>query len=425
MNIENCDCDTFKVSFIAHSRTGTMPFSYTLNAKDRDEAFRKSLIEAKKVYEGEGMTFPLSMNDDNVEICVVSEDNEIDSDERSLSSETISNEIDLADVPYTIFEYIRQINKGKIILRPDFQRKLVWKKSQKSRFIESILLNYPTPPIYLNETKDSKWIVIDGLQRSTTLQSFFQNELVLEGLEALPEYNGKKYDTLSPSMQTRIEDKKLTIFLLKPSTSLSVVYDLFYRINTGGTQLNKQEIRNCIYTGKSTELLKVLSEESCFKKAIDCGVSPNRMKDREMILRYISFRWFDYGNIYTGDLSNYLESSMKKINTYSDEEIYEIKTDFTNVMNMASMLWGRACFRIPTVCTRGSINTSVFESVSLALSKIGEEKILRNKEILINNYRRLLRNDAYLDSVISATSSKNKVRNRFEHANKILGENLK
>ena len=413
--------DTFKVSFSVKTRLGTRSFSKLINASTEDDAFQKSLCDASNLFLGEQISLS-DITDKSIQRYDVLELDEPTADDTPLSN--ISTNIDIADIPYTIYEYLRQINKGRVILNPDFQRNLVWKNVQKSMFIESILLNYPIQPIYLNERKDSTFVVIDGLQRSSTLLSFFNNELSLEGLKSLPEFNGKTYRELPERMQTRIEDKKLTIFQLKPSTPLSVVYDLFYRINTGGTQLNKQEIRNCIYIGKSTDLLKSLAKEEIFKRAIDFGVSSNRMRDREIILRYLSFKWFDYKSMYTGDLSEYLENAMKRINEYSDEKINEMKIDFLETMRKANALWGNTCFRIPTPCTRGSINTSVFESVSLFLSTKSCELLSRNKNKLMLNYEHLLANDSYLDSVISATSSKYKVFTRIKLANEILEKGI-
>ena len=86
------------------------------------------------------------------------------------------------------------------------------------------------------------------------------------------------------TLQSKFEDKKLTVFVLKPSTPMVVIYDLFNRINTGGTQLNRQEVRNCIFIGKSTQLLKELSGQDYFKLAINEGVKDTRMKDREVVL---------------------------------------------------------------------------------------------------------------------------------------------
>lgn len=421
MNMKEHNEDTFKVSFSVKTRLGTRSFSKLINASTEDDAFQKSLCDASNLFLGEQISLS-DITDKSIQRYDVLELDEPTADDTPLSN--ISTNIDIADIPYTIYEYLRQINKGRVILNPDFQRNLVWKNVQKSMFIESILLNYPIQPIYLNERKDSTFVVIDGLQRSSTLLSFFNNELSLEGLKSLPEFNGKTYRELPERMQTRIEDKKLTIFQLKPSTPLSVVYDLFYRINTGGTQLNKQEIRNCIYIGKSTDLLKSLAKEEIFKRAIDFGVSSNRMRDREIILRYLSFKWFDYKSMYTGDLSEYLENAMKRINEYSDEKINEMKIDFLETMRKANALWGNTCFRIPTPCTRGSINTSVFESVSLFLSTKSCELLSRNKNKLMLNYEHLLANDSYLDSVISATSSKYKVFTRIKLANEILEKGI-
>src|ERR1051326_5842086 len=168
-------------------------------------------------------------------------------------------DIDIKEDPHSVFQFIRKYQSNKLIIDPDFQRNLVWKQEQKSRLIESIILNFPLPPIYVNQTTDGDFIIIDGLQRTTSMFEFINNKYPLVGLEALPKLNGKYFEDLD-NLKTKIEDKKLLLYILKPSVPLKVIYDLFNRINTGGTPLNKQEVRNCIYKGKSTVLLKELSE---------------------------------------------------------------------------------------------------------------------------------------------------------------------
>jgi hypothetical protein len=333
------------------------------------------------------------------------------------------SDIEISDTPFSIFEYLRQLDKGKITIQPDFQRNQVWKNEQKSKFIESILLNFPLPPIYLNETIDSTYIVIDGLQRSSTLKEFYYGNLKLEGLEALPKYNGFYFKNLPDTLQSKFEDKKLTIFILKPSTPMVVIYDLFNRINTGGTQLNRQEIRNCIYIGKSTSLLKELSEKTYFRKAIAGGVSSNRMKDREVILRYIAFRWFNYNSEYNGNMSDYIESVMKKINKMDDIEIQKIKVDFRKVMRQSFSIWGNKNFRIPTKSTRGSINTAVLETVCNYLSDKEDDFIERNKAVIKENYLAVIIDPTYRDAVTRSTGNKAKVLDRFKIAYEILNKN--
>jgi len=326
----------------------------------------------------------------------------------------INENIEIAENPFSVFEYLRQLKKGKIDVNPEFQRNKVWDKQKQSFFIESILLNFPLPPIYLNETRESTFIVIDGLQRSTALQEYYSDEFDLCGLEALPDYNKKKFSDLPESLQSKFENKKLAVYVLKPSTPMPVIYDLFKRINTGGTQLNRQEVRNCIFIGKSTALLKELADEECFKKAIDYGVGSKRMKDREVVLRYLAFRWFDYEREYTGDMSDFLENAMKRINKMPDEKIIEIKKDFYHVMKMAYMIWNKNGFRIPTAKTRGLINTAVLETVCNYLSAYSEEYINRNNNILHNKYFELLSNPDYYDAVTKSTGNKARVLKRFK-----------
>lgn len=330
--------------------------------------------------------------------------------------------IEIGEDPFSVFEYLRQLDKGKVTIQPDFQRNQVWNNKQKSRFIESIILNFPLPPIYLNETKDSTYIVIDGLQRTTALKQFYNGEFALTGLEALPKYNSLKFSGLPETLQSKIEDKKLTVFVLKPSTPMVVIYDLFNRINTGGTQLNRQEVRNCIFIGKSTQLLKELSEQEYFKQAINWGVNATRMKDREVVLRYITFRWFDYVKMYSGDMSDFVESAMKKINKMEESELETIKHDFKRVMEWSFSIWRYNNFRIPTEKTKGTINTAILETVCNYISSKDDNFIQRNKKTIKNNYQTLISNDTYYEAVTKSTGNKAKVFDRFRLTHEILNQ---
>ncbi|NML71271.1 DUF262 domain-containing protein [Chryseobacterium sp. RP-3-3] len=364
---------------------------------------------------------------------IIKLDEDVVDDSNSSSSlypyDPILNDLDMGVEQFSIFELLRQKKKQKIITQPDFQRNLVWNTKAKSKFVESILLNFPIPFIYFNEridseTKESKYMIIDGLQRTTTLEEFYNNQFPLSQLEAVPKYNGFFYKDLPDNLQAKFEDKKLNIFILKPSTPMEVIYDLFNRINTGGTQLNRQEIRNCIFIGKSTALLKELSEEPYFKSAISDGVSPQRMKDRELILRYIAFRYFDYEKEYIGNLSNYIEDAMRKINKWSGKQIEEVIKDFERVMKYSYQIWGDKNFRIPTLSTKGTINMAVFESVSHAISLMSDDFIKKNKNTIKKNYTQLIRNQSYIDAVTRSTNTKERVNTRFNLATETLKENI-
>jgi len=334
-------------------------------------------------------------------------------------------DIDIREDSQTVFELMRKYDNGKLIIEPDFQRNLVWERTQQSKFIESVILNFPIPPFYVNQTREGKYIVVDGLQRTSTLHEFINNRFKLQGLEALKKLNGFSFSdlkNLSGGYQTKIEDKKLNLYVIRPSVPVKVVYDIFNRINTGGTNLQRQEVRNCIFLGKSTQLLKELAESNCFKIAINDGISSKRMKDREVVLRYLAFTIFNYKKDYQGDMSDFLERTMKKINLMKLVEIESLKHGFKRVMNLTYSFFKMTNFRLPTTTqARGRINIAIFESVSYFFSISDDLFIEKSKDKIISNFENLIHNIDYLDSVKNATSSKNNVVSRFRLAQEILG----
>jgi len=337
-------------------------------------------------------------------------------------------DIDIRESPHSIFEIMRKYKDGRLIVTPEFQRsKLVWKPDQKSKFIESVILNFPLPPFYVSETREGKYIIVDGLQRTTALHEFMYNNFRLTGLEALENLNNKSFSDLkemSGAYQTKIEDKKITLYVLRPSVPMEVVYDLFTRINTGGTQLERQEVRNCIFLGNATNLLKELAESEYFRKAIDNGISPDRMKDREAVLRYLAFRIFDYKEHYKGDMSLFLENIMKLINKMSNKEILELKSDFERVMRLTYDFFGERNFRVPLIgkTTRGRISIAVLESVGYFFSKHSDKFLYQHKELIKANFDRLLKNVEYLGAVQKNTNTKTRVETRFNLVQEILGD---
>jgi len=332
------------------------------------------------------------------------------------------NDIDLKEDPMSVFQYIRKYKQDQLIIDPDFQRNFVWKPKQKSMFIESIILNFPLPPFYLNQDKKGDLIIIDGLQRTTTLIEFLNDDFVLSGLDALPEYNGKDFSRLPTEIQSKIEDKKLLLYILKPTTPPTVIYDMFNRINTGGTQLNRQEVRNCIFKGASTRLLKQIAQKDFFKKAIDFGISDKRMKAREAILRYLAFKIKDYNN-YNGDMSEFIEDAMKQINQMNGKKIRDLEADFRRVMQATFNLFGNKNFRMPCDKTRGTVNIAILESVSFFFSNVDDEYIKTHKTSIMKNFDKLLNHNDYIDAVRLSTGTKTRVKNRFDLATEILGAN--
>jgi hypothetical protein len=344
--------------------------------------------------------------------------------EKSQYYDPLEVEINIQDDPQSIFQYVRMMKAERIKTDPEYQRNLVWKDEQKSRLIESILMNFPLPPFYLNQQKDGKYVIIDGLQRTTTLYDFLENKFSLKGLKVLTTLSGKKFSDLDNALQAKIEEKKITLYILKPSVPMGVIYELFDRINTGGTPLNRQEVRNCIFVGKATDLLKELSQEATFKKAIDNGVTPTRMKDRELILRYLSFKILNMED-YKDNLSDFVEIAMRKINEMEQNDIENIKIDFLRVMRITLIFFGERNFRFPIEDYKGAksvgfINTALFETVCYFFSTQTNTFLEENKGRIIENFDTLLQDDAFRKASRTSTGSRQNVEIRFTKAQEIL-----
>ncbi len=337
-----------------------------------------------------------------------------------------TQEVDIKEERFSVFELLRKIDANKIRMNPDFQRNLVWKPAQKSQFIESIILNVPLPPFYFRKETDGKYTIVDGLQRTSTLNDFIDSDsdgnFPLTGLKALPELNGKYFVELSDELQTRIEDKNLLMYVLQPSVPMIIVYDIFNRINTGGTKLEPQEIRNCVFIGEATTLLKRIAESPVFRDAIDEGIAPTRMKDREAVLRCLAFQIFDPQRDYNNSMNEFLERAMKAINKMSRREISTLEKRFMEVLEITKDFFGESNFRLPTEFSRGRISIAIMESITRFFSKADLNNLIANKDAIVANYDALLTDDEYLDAVRYSTNSTLKVKARFRLTEEILSD---
>ncbi len=157
-------------------------------------------------------------------------------------------------------------------LRPEYQRRLVWDIEKKSRFVESLLMNIPVPPIFLYETDLNRYEVMDGQQRLNTILEFYDNNLVLRGLETWSVLNGQTYSKCPPKIQRGLDRRRISANVLlaesirDPKHSDFIRRTVFERLNTGGQPLNHQELRNSLYSGPFNELLIELAGNSLFDK---------------------------------------------------------------------------------------------------------------------------------------------------------------
>jgi len=352
--------------------------------------------------------------------------------EDSLDSEDIQNKKDIylnktikvEKDHFSIFEFHRRYNREQVIIDSDFQRNARWKDKQNCELIESILMGLPLPFLYLNEDRKGKKIVIDGRQRLTAIFEFLNNKYKLSNLTILDNLNGLVFDELEPKLKTIFEDYQLVAQVIKPPTSDRVKFDIFDRVNRGGTPLNKQEMRNALYQGKSTKLLNELSESQEFKNTTANSISSSAMKDKYLILRFLAFyllqkkEFIDSKLEYKNDIDEFLGRVMENINSFEDEKIEELKNIFLTSMRNAFDIVGEDVFRLPTENSRKNpINMYLFEVLSymFASKKFKNRVQLKKVEIGKRIYQIVLDNSNFLDSVTGSNrDSSIKIEKKFQ-----------
>ena len=295
---------------------------------------------------------PLEPSVDSLEQDIETDESGLEKEVEEIIKPFDPTKIKIDTASKTIALVLERIKYGEIDLSPDFQRDSdVWDNKAKSRLIESILIRIPLPAFYLDATDENKWIVIDGLQRLTAIKNFVLGEKFKEQenpkkfrlckLEFLDQFNDKTYDELPRNYQRRINETEITLYLIEPGTPVNVKYNIFKRINTGGTPLSLQEIRHALNQGKVTELLKALAHSKEFKTATDNAVKDKRMAAREVVLHFLAFKLTSFNEYDQEEFDTFLNDTMKKINRMSGSDIQNLKESFFRAMNIAIDLFGK------------------------------------------------------------------------------------
>lgn len=334
--------------------------------------------------------------------------------------------------PMTIDLLRLRIEYQELDLAPGFQRKGgIWKDEAQSRLIESMLIRIPLPAFYMDATNDEKWLVVDGLQRLTTLKRFMiEKKLRLSGLEFLRHLNGKSFEELPRNYQRRIAETQVTVYLIEKGTPDEVKFNIFKRINTGGLPLSAQEIRHALNQGEATKLLAQLADSDLFKRAVDYGIRDDRMADRECVLRFLAFTISPY-TTFNKDFDGFLNKAMADINKMSDQEREYLRKRFERAMIIAKNLFGNDAFRkrYKEGAPRQPINKPLFESWSVNFNQLSDEQVLklmdRKKMVMVKFIGLMNSPDRRFNEAISlATGDPKKVRLRFEAIEQIIKEVL-
>jgi hypothetical protein len=299
----------------------------------------------------EKQTISIEEDEDGVEKEIDDDDQENENNEPPFEPAKIRIQTKILTIDSILFK----VKKGALNLESDFQRPpLIWSKVAQSRLIESILVRIPLPSFYIDASDEDEWLIVDGLQRLSTLKAFvLDKNFKLTGLEYLKKFNNKGFDELPRNYQRRIEETEIIVNSIEQDTPENVKFHIFKRINTGGLPLSSQEIRHVIYQGKATQLLKKLSNSKDFQETI--GVNKDdkeisnklvfRMGDQEFILRFLAFHITPYTEYKKNSLEDLLSSTMNTLNKSSDGNLSIYEQKFYSSIILAKKIFGEFSFR--------------------------------------------------------------------------------
>jgi len=256
-----------------------------------------------------------------------------------------TKDIKITNQVFALPSLVNRLEHNEIDLNPDFQRHgNLWSATNMSRLIESVLLKLPLPIFYFDVSNPDKWIVVDGLQRLSTIKKFMVDKtLKLKNLEFLKELEGKGYDDLDRGFKRVFEGTQIVTYQIEAQTPKKVRYSIFNRINTGGLPLNAQEIRQALnQQGFGVKFLIEVTEDKIFKDIVN--VPSKRMLDRELALRFFAFKLFENSyNIFPySNMGVFLDAAMEKLDIIDNkEELETLKKDLSDTLIFSEEVLGK------------------------------------------------------------------------------------
>lgn len=331
---------------------------------------------------------------------------------------------------------VDKIDRGKLIVRADFQRKYVWENKPiiKSRLIESVILGVPIPVIYTAEDEGTgKEIVIDGQQRLLTFHGFLNNKFKLKGLTVLKELNGHKFnqladeklselaDKLGDNIQDKIYDSPLRVVKVLKESHPDIKFEIFERLNRGSVKLNDQELRNCLYRGNFNELLKELVENTDFLRLQRLKKPHSRMLDAERILRFFAFCDKSERN-YKSPLKKFLNEYMQEKQNIFEDEIEEKIRLFKKCVELCQTVFGEDAYQRFWIGDEDNkdgyfdtpINQGIFDIQMYGFMEYEKRDIVPKAQSIKEAFADICCDEKFIETIEISTYSTKQVKKRTE-----------
>ncbi|CAH9052212.1 hypothetical protein PSECIP111951_00570 [Pseudoalteromonas holothuriae] len=320
---------------------------------------------------------------------------EMIAEEISAARQTIKTD----DYSMSIGELINLYRDNEITLDPAFQRLFRWEDDQKTKLIESILIGIPIPEIFVAQKADGTWHVVDGVQRLSTI---FQLTGVLRNSEPLmltlckyiPSFEGRTWDELPTSTQREFKKSKIKVNIILTENSDEAQYELFQRLNTGGTELSAQEVRNCLMLMIKPVFYDKVNELKSYPNFLEC-IKPlkSHYLEKEYHMELILRMWIGFdGNT---NFNDYEPISKAVIGDFIDKETIRLMN--TDTMELFEGVFKRTFDKLRPALAEssfkkfdaqrsdfsGPFNVSVFEMITSGIaSNIDDIENVGNAELV-------------------------------------------
>jgi len=311
----------------------------------------------------------------------------------------------------SISEWSSLYESKEIDIHPEFQRFYRWSDAQKTNLIESILLGIPIPPIFVSQRKDGIWDVVDGLQRLSTIYQFIGvlkdensnniDPLTLTGTKYLPSLEGKRWNNIndteasfSQELRLIVKRSKINVSIILKESDETAKYDLFQRLNTGGSDLSPQEVRNCILVMLNKNFytwLQALAAYGPFQECISLSDRPlSESYDLELALRFLIFTMIPVTELdRVGDVGIFITEKMRAL---------AVDETFDKVM------W-EALFKETFDCLSTSMSEESFKRFSVSKDKFTGGFLLSQFEVVAYGVGYNISNGSIVDNISEKAAS--------------------
>ncbi|MGN6266023.1 MAG: DUF262 domain-containing protein [Ginsengibacter sp.] len=321
-------------------------------------------------------------------------------------------------------EIMSMYEREEIVIDPDFQRLFRWDDYQKTRFIESILIGIPIPPIFVAEDKDGKWELVDGLQRISSVFSFFgilkklqeKNNWIMSKGDLVKDLENLACKDLPLKFQLNIKRASCRIEIIKWNSAFDMRYELFNRLNTGGSELTDQEIRNCIFRGVSKDFNTFLRKCATNQDFLNLIQPTERQLEQlymdELVLRFCAL--MDSNGDFSENISQHMTNYMKEA-VKDSSKIPGLEKLFNRVINILKPI-GKDVFR----GSNAVFSTSLFDCVTIGIGKYIDTYEKERTDLIIARIEKLKASESFKRASGSASASKSRIIKRIEVADEFF-----